>query len=133
MLEAKLKTRVCWWIGLGLVFLSAQEAKAQTYSASTGIEGVVSVGPAHGGPSRAGVSDSAPLANMAFEATNDAGAATSFTTDALGRFKVLLAPGRYSIKRQDQKAKFPRCGPWEVEVTAGGFKQLQWNCDSGMR
>jgi hypothetical protein len=100
---------------------------------STGIEGVVSVSPIHGGPTHAGVTDSAPLANVTFDVVNDAGSVASFTTDSSGHFRVPLAPGRYSIKPQDLKKKWPRCGPFEVEVSADGFKKVQWECDSGMR
>jgi hypothetical protein len=106
---------------------------AQTSSIATGIDGVISVSPIHGGPSRVGVADSAPLANVAFEVANDAGAMTTFTTDASGHFRIALAPGRYSIKPKDPKTKLPRCGPFEAEVTTDGFKKVQWQCDSGMR
>jgi len=107
---------------------------AQTSPIATGIEGIVSVGPIHGGPSRVGVPDSAPLANAAFEVVNDAGAVTTtFTTDASGQFRIPLAPGRYSIKAQSPKTKLGHCGPFEVEVTTDGFRKVQWECDSGMR
>jgi hypothetical protein len=119
--------------GLLLLSLLPLQMNAQTSSRSTGIEGVLSVGPIHGGPTRAGESDSAPLANVAFDVTNDAGAVTTFTTDATGHFQILLAPGRYSIKRHDSKAKFEHCGPFEVEVGTEGFKKVQWECDTGMR
>jgi hypothetical protein len=106
---------------------------AQTSSLSTGIEGVLSVGPVHGGPQRADESATSPLANVVFEVANDAGEVTTFTTDTLGHFWIPLAPGRYSIQAQDRKSKFPRCGPFDVEVTTKGFKKVQWECDSGMR
>jgi hypothetical protein len=119
--------------GLLLLSLMPGQTDAQTSSLSTGIEGVVSIGPVHGGPQRADEPASAPLANAAFEVANDAGAVTTFTTDASGHFRIPLAPGRYSIKRTDVKAKLGHCGPFEVEVTANGFKKIQWECDSGMR
>jgi hypothetical protein len=115
-----------------LPFVRAQ-TDAQTSSLSTGIEGVVSVGPIHCGPQRADEAASAPLANAVFEVANDAGAVTTFTTDASGHFRISLAPGRYSIKARDLKTKPRGCGPFEVEVTANGFKKIQWECDSGMR
>lgn len=105
---------------------------AQTPSIATGIEGVVSVSPIHGGPSQVGVTDSAPLANTVFEVTSGAGVATTFITDDAGRFRVPLPPGRYTIKMRDAK-KFPRCGPFDVEVTTAGFNKVTWECDSGMR
>jgi hypothetical protein len=123
------------WVLAGLLLLSFVPLKtdAQSSSLSTGIEGVVSIGPIHGGPQRSDEPASAPLANAVFEVANDAGAVTTFTTDAAGHFRVPLAPGRYSIKRKDVKAKVGHCGPFEVEVTTSGFKQIRWDCDSGMR
>ncbi len=125
--------RLCAWAGLLLIFFVSARTDAQTSTLSTGIDGVVSVGPIHGGPMRAGEPDSAPLANVAFEVANDAGVVTTFTTDASGHFRIPLAPGRYSIKARDAKTKPRRCGPFEVEVTTDGFKKIHWDCDSGMR
>ena len=105
---------------------------AQTTSLSTGIEGVVSISPTHGGPVRAGEESSAPLANMTFEIKSEAGAATTFTTDNAGHFRVSLPPGGYTIKKSDAK-RFPRCGPFDVQVALEGFTKVQWHCDSGMR
>jgi len=105
---------------------------AQAPSITTGIEGVVSVSPVHGGPSREGVTDSAPLANTVFEVTDAAGIAATFTTDAAGHFRLPLPPGRYSIKIGGAR-KYPRCGPFDVDVTAAGFNTVTWTCDSGMR
>src|ERR1700736_6186737 len=93
------------WVLAGLLSLSFVPLKtdAQPSSLSTGIEGVVSIGPIHGGPQRSDEPASAPLANAVFEVANDAGAVTTFTTDAAGHFRVPLAPGRYSIKPRDLK------------------------------
>jgi hypothetical protein len=116
-----------------LLSLMPLKTNAQPSSLSTGIEGVVSIGPIHGGPQRSDEPASAPLANAVFEVVNDAGAVTTFTTDESGHFRIPLAPGRYSIKRTGAKAKLGFCGPFAVEVTAEGFKKVQWECDSGMR
>ena len=77
--------------------------------------------------------DAAPLPNTAFDVLQETVTVNSFTTDAAGHFRVPLAPGRYSIKPHNPKARWPRCGPFEVEVTAEGFKTLHLECDSGMR
>lgn len=106
---------------------------AQATPPSTGIEGTISISPSHGGPIKIGESASAPMANMTFDVVNEAGALTSFQTSASGEFRVPLAPGHYSVKPHDSKTRFPRCGPFEVDVTADGFKKMQWVCDSGMR
>jgi hypothetical protein len=100
---------------------------------TTGIEGVISVGPVHGGPARDGEADSAPLAKTTFDISSSAGVVTSFETDDTGHFRVALAPGRYSIQRRGFKKKPAGCGPFEVDVPADGFKRIRWDCDSGMR
>jgi hypothetical protein len=133
MVETSALKRVCLVIGLLLMLAVPQKMNAQTPSPSTGIEGVIAVGPIHGGPSRAGVEDSAPVANTVFEVTNAAGLVTAFTTDEAGRFRVAAAPGRYSITPRERKAKIGGCGTLEVEVTADGFKKIHWECDSGIR
>lgn len=119
-------------IAVLLIAVMPSELNAQSPSLATGFEGVVSVSPIHGGPSRVGEADSAPLANTVFEVTSAAGAVTTFTTDNAGRFRIPLPPGHYTIKGRIAK-KFPRCGPFEVEVTAAGFNKVAWECDSGMR
>ncbi len=113
--------------------LLAVTAMAETPPLSTGIEGNVSVGPTHGGPTHQGESDSAPLAETLFEVTSNSGTVTTFTTDGSGHFRIPLAPGRYSIKRQGAKTKIGGCGPFEVEVTGAGFSKVHWECDSGLR
>jgi hypothetical protein len=133
MVATSAKRHICLLVGCLLISLTTGKINAETPSLPTGIEGVISVSPSHGGPTRAGEVDSAPLADMAFDAVNNAGSVVSFTTDSSGRFRVSLAPGRYSIKLHDAKKKWPRCGPFEIEVPADGFKKIQWECDSGMR
>lgn len=122
------------FIVLGLLLISFVPAptNGQAPSPSTGIEGLISVSPSHGGPIREGMVDSTPLANVTFEITSDAGAGAVFTTDSAGKFRVSLSPGRYKIKMREAN-KFPRCGPFEAEVTAAGFNKVEWVCDSGMR
>jgi hypothetical protein len=99
----------------------------------TGIEGIISAGPVHGGPSRVGVPDSRPLANVAFVVQNENGPVTSFTTDDQGQFRVFLARGRYTVSRKDGKPRLGHCGPFEVDVVVGKMTKVQWNCDTGMR
>jgi hypothetical protein len=123
----------CGLAGLVLFFLVTVQMNAQTSPIATGIEGVISIGPTHGGPIHAGESASAPLANSAFVVAGAAGEVAAFTTDASGHFRIPLAPGRYSIKAKEPKARFPRCGPFDVEVTAAGFSKVTWECDTGMR
>jgi hypothetical protein len=101
--------------------------------AQSGIEGTITVGPVHGGPSRIGVPDSRPLANATFIAQDQKGMATSFTTDDQGRFRVLLEPGHYTVSLKEKKGGIGRYGPFEVDVIAGQMTKVEWRCDTGMR
>ena len=99
----------------------------------TGIEGVITVGPVHGGPARIGIPDSRPLANVTFSAQNEKGTATPFTTDDQGRFRVSLEPGHYTVSLNEKKGGIGRYGPFEIDVVAGQMTKVQWRCDTGMR
>ena len=98
----------------------------------TGIEGVIMVGPIHGGPVRPGVPSSAPLANATFIIGNETGVVSEFATDDKGQFKVLVAPGHYAVTKKDRQ-KIGRYGPFDVDVTAGQMTKVEWQCDTGMR
>jgi len=109
---------------------------ATTLSASeleTGIEGVITVGPVHGGPTRMGVPDSRALPNATFIAQNEKGTATSFTTDDQGRFRLSLEPGHYTVSLKEKKDGIGRYGPFQVDVVAGQMAKVAWRCDTGMR
>jgi len=85
-----------------------------TLSASepeTGIEGVITVGPVHGGATRMGLPDSRALANMTFSAQKQNGTAISFTTDDQGRFRVSLEPGHYTVSLKEKKRESVATGP----------------------
>ncbi len=99
----------------------------------TGIEGVITVGPTHGGPVRPGMISSKPLANVTFVVGNDTGAVAEFTTDAQGRFTVSLGPGHYTVTKKDRQKGIGRYGPFDVDVTAGQMTKVEWQCDTGMR
>jgi hypothetical protein len=107
---------------------------AQTQpEAGTGVEGTITVGPVQGGPSRPGLPDSKAFANAAFVVENEKGPVTSFTTDNKGRFRILLAPGHYTVAMKDKKGGIGHYGPFEVDVVAGNITKVQWHCDTGMR
>ena len=99
----------------------------------TGLEGVVSVRPIQGGPSRMGVPDSRPLANTAFVVKKGDRIVTSFNTDDQGRFRISLPSGHYVISLKDSKGVVGYYGPFEVDIAAGQIKNVEWMCDTGMR
>jgi len=101
--------------------------------AETGVAGLISISPVHGGPTRQGVPDSKPLPNVEFAVTKDNRAVTSFHTDGQGRFQLSLPPGHYTISRKDQRPGLGAYGQFEVDVVAGEMKQVHWECDSGIR
>jgi hypothetical protein len=109
-----------------MLFFSAADS-------TTGLEGVITVGPVHGGPARTGLPDSKPLANTAFVAENQKGAVVSFTTDDQGRFHLSLEPGDYTISLKEQRGAIGRYGPFKAEVAAGQMTKVQWRCDTGIR
>jgi len=119
-----------------LLFVSLTLAAAQTSPApegTAGIEGTISAGPAHGGPVRAGVSNSMPLARMAFAVKQGDEVVTTFQTDDQGHFRVLLAAGHYTVVRKDYTSAIGSYGPFPVKVTAGKMTSVRWECDTGMR
>ena len=99
----------------------------------TGLEGVILVGPIQGGPTKQGVPDSRPLANTEFLVARESGTVASFKTNDQGHFRISLPPGHYTVSRKDWKASIGSYGPFEVEIAAGQIKNVQWNCDTGMR
>jgi hypothetical protein len=99
----------------------------------TGIEGLITISPTHGGPIKEGEDQSAPLPKTAFVVKQGDKTVTTFTTDAEGKFKLSLPPGHYSVLAADQTRKFGNWGPWPVDVAAGKMSKVQWDCDSGMR
>jgi hypothetical protein len=114
-------------------FCSSQTSPTPAPEAGTGVEGVITLGPTHGGPIRPGISSSKPLANATFVVENEKGTATSFTTDDQGRFRISLAPGQYTVSLKDKKGGIGRYGPFDVDVVAGQMTKVEWQCDTGMR
>ena len=107
-------------------------ACAQNESPSgPGLEGIISVSPAHPGPSRVDTPNSAPLAGVTFAVENDKSEVASFTTDEQGRFRLSLPAGHYTVRVK--QARIRRCSPFSVEVVDGKMTKVEWGCDSGMR
>jgi hypothetical protein len=130
--ETRATARFWRLLGIASMSLMVHSMNAET-TASTGIEGTVTVSPIHGGPSRQGEPDSAPLPNTAFLVETATGIVATFKTDEKGHFKVELPPGRYAIKIEVPQMKGHGCGLVDIEVTAGNFKTVKLDCDTGMR
>lgn len=110
---------------LPMLLVSAQN------ETSSGIEGTITISPAQPGPSREGISDSAPLAGVTFAVEGGQGTAVSFTTDDQGRFHVLVPAGDYTVRVKTGRIR--RCGPFNVHVGPSKITTVDWRCDSGMR
>ena len=108
-------------------------ASTPTPFPETGLEGSISFSPVQGGPTRQGVSDSRPLARTAFVVRQGDRTVTSFETDEQGRFRISLGAGHYSIAKKDWGGGLGHFGPFEVDVTQGQMKSVQWTCDTGIR
>jgi hypothetical protein len=115
-----------------LIMSSCFSAAQKQTESETGIDGLITVGPVRGGPSRIGIPDSRPLANAAFVVANEKGAVTSFTTNNQGQFRISLAPGHYTVS-MEKTGKIGRYGPFDVDVIAGHMTKVEWSCDTGMR
>ena len=123
--------RITLVLSIMLSFSLAQ--KQPTAEARTGVEGVITVSPVHGGPARLGVPNSRPLTNTDFVVQNDKGPVTSLTTDAQGQFRIFLAPGHYTVSIKQRRGGIGRYGPFDVDVVAGQMTKVEWQCDTGMR
>jgi hypothetical protein len=115
-------------------FAAAEPSPAPAASDSgTGIEGLITISPLHGGPVREGEPQSGPLPDTAFVVKKEDSVVTNFTTDAEGKFRVNVPPGHYLVALADRARKIGSWGPWPVDVVAGQMTKVKWDCDSGMR
>jgi len=121
-----------------LFALVSRFAVAETQSTpkaepDTGLEGVILAGPVQGGPARQGVPDSRPLPNTEFIVEKENGVVATFMTDEQGRFRISLPPGHYAVSKKGPRTAIGNYGPFEVDITAGQVKRVEWNCDTGIR
>src|SRR5205809_6257664 len=89
-------------------------AAAQTPSGTeTGIEGVITISPTQPGPVRVDAPASEPLANTAFVVEKENAVVATFTTDDLGRYRILFPTGNYMVSIMGRK------------TACGSFGQLE--------
>ena len=55
------------------------------------------------------------------------------TTDADGNYVISLPPGSYTVDPQEVEGLFTKAETATVQVPAGGFAQLDWAYDTGIR
>jgi hypothetical protein len=129
-MKAKQTVAVVTLLGLSSSFTLAETPSPE---AGSGIEGVILVSPAMPGPTREGMPESKPVANVTWTVQNEKGDVASFTTDGEGRFHVSLPPGHYTVTRQKRASGFGHFGPFDVDVAPGKMTTVEWKCDSGIR
>jgi hypothetical protein len=120
-------------LSAGSIFIALMGSYGFAQTPETGVEGVIMIGPVRPGPIHRDTPLAQALSNTAFVAQTEAGSHTSFSTDSNGHFRVLLAPGHYSISKEGPKSSAGFFGPFEVDVFVGKMIKVEWNCDSGMR
>lgn len=124
------------WLALFTCVARAETSPTPSPSPSetkTGLEGVITRSPIHGGPIRQGEDSSAPLPNTMFVVRKGTEEVARFTTDAEGKYHVELPPGEYQVMARDQKHKFGGWGPFPVEVVTGKMTAKNFDCDTGLR
>ena len=99
----------------------------------TGLEGVISISPVTGGPSRIGIANSRPLPDTEFEVARDGTTVGSFKTDEHGHFENSLPPGHYTVSKKGGQPRIGNFGPFQVDIVPGQITRVEWICDSGMR
>ena len=119
-------------VGVWTQCMAVEPTATQKPKAETALEGVISIGPVKGGPQRQGETNSRPLADTEFVVEYNSNVVASFKTNAEGRFRISLPAGHYRVSRKGAAAGIGSCS-FEVELTAGQIKQLQWECDTGIR
>jgi hypothetical protein len=115
--------------------LARQPTSSTGTGGDSGISGQVFVGPTCGGP--IGSANSTECADKPYAATitvlDPAGKmVTSFSTDAEGRFRLTLEPGKYTLHPESSGA-MPAAVDVPVQVVSGQFLVLTITYDSGMR
>lgn len=108
---------------LGLVGL-AQEV--------TGLEGYISRGPV-AGACKAGVSCDAPFSG-GFLVMQEGKVVAHFKSDLKGHYRVLLAPGRYTVVADEKSRRLlwkPKSS--QVEVLSKGITRFDLSFDTGIR
>jgi hypothetical protein len=120
---------------LPAIFIAGSlHAGESTAAGESGIKGKVLVGPAYPGPEIVGEADEVPFRGVFLVLNSDEKEVARFESDEKGCFKVLLAPGAYTVV-PDKSAPipFPKRQKKEVTVPEEGFADVTLTFDTGMR
>ena len=119
---------------LAAIFLvGGLQAAMPVNAAETGIRGTVLWGPVHGGPTRIGQSEEAPL-SASFHVLDSERKVARFKSDDKGYFEVSLPAGEYTIV-PDKSTPIPYSQRQRKTVTVpeDGFAVVILKFDTGMR
>jgi hypothetical protein len=106
-------------------------ASAAAASPPSGLHGVVRKGPT-APVCRAGQSCDAP-ARVTLVFSRSGRAAVTARSDEQGRYRVLLAPGYYSVTTRERIGIGHAVRPHDVHVRAGHVDRLDFSIDTGIR
>jgi hypothetical protein len=105
-----------------------------TPTEDSGIEGQAVISPAHPGPIREGIPDTAPYKTTLVVWRSDGDQEIArVETGSDGHFRVAIPPGTYRIGPAKTARALPRGGEETVTVVAGKFARVTISFDSGMR
>jgi hypothetical protein len=113
-----------------LITENSFSAASSSSESRTGIEGVIQISRHPPRMNREDVPSSMPLVDAAFLVQAGNVTVGSFTTNERGQFRVLLAPGHYTVS-QPPNSHVRQCGPWDVDVTADEITKVEWYCEVG--
>jgi hypothetical protein len=124
------------WIAL--VSATVLLAAASASGSGTGVTGRVTASPTCPVETMPPQPQCAPRgfrARVRVTRASDGKVVSRVTTDAEGRFRILLRPGRYRVlARPANGAGLPRCpGSKAARVTRSGYARVAIDCDTGIR
>lgn len=82
---------------------------------------------------REGEPNFAPVAEAVVEVRREGGGSARTMTDADGRVRLLLDPGRYAVEVEECPGALSLPRPAEATVEPGAFTPLRLDCDTGIR
>jgi hypothetical protein len=122
-------------VGTWLLLAAGPSACPLTASADSGITGRILIGPICPGPVREddpACQDKPYAATVRVLAEDGGREVVRFTSDAEGRFRVPLPPGRYRLI-PESRDRYPRAAPQVVTVRPREWTYVEIHYDTGIR